>query len=173
MREHFVMTASGTDRLGVVERFASAILEHEGNIEASRMARLGGEFAMLLLVSVPTENVAPLRERLESFDFAVQTRPAELKEVTADSRATPYGITVTGADHIGIIYELARHLAERGVNIETMNTEVMAAPMSGAPLFTMSAVVVAPPGLGADDLRQTLKRLGELLGVDAAVLANR
>jgi glycine cleavage system transcriptional repressor len=174
MLEQFVLIASGGDRLGVVEQFTSLILEHEGNIEASRMARLGGDFAMLMLVTAPAERVAALREKLEGLDtYSVHTRPAELRGGTASARVKPYGITVAGADHLGIIYQIARYLTERGVNIETMNTEVEAAPMSGAPLFTMSAVVIAPAGLDADELRQALARLGDQLGVDTAVLANR
>lgn len=173
MNEHFVLMASGKDRTGVVERFTSVILEHEGNVEASRMARLGGEFAMLMLVTAPAERAESLREQLDRLDFTVHVRSAEMREVTAEARSTAYGITVMGADHLGIIHQIARALTARGVNIETMNTDVMAAPMSGAPLFTMSAVIVAPPGVGADELRRELARLGDELGVDTAVLAHR
>jgi glycine cleavage system transcriptional repressor len=173
MNEHFVLMASGKDRMGVVERFTSVILEHEGNVEASRMARLGGEFAMLMLVSAPAERAENLREQLGHLEFAVHIRAAEMREINAEARSTVYGITIMGADHLGIIHQIARALTAKGVNIETMNTEVMAAPMSGAPLFTMSAVVSAPTGVSADELRLDLARLGDELGVDTAVLAHR
>jgi glycine cleavage system regulatory protein len=54
-----------------------------------------------------------------------------------------------------------------------MNTEVMAAPMSGTPLFTMSAVVRVPPRLTLDDLRDALEFIGEEVGVDTKVFPQR
>ncbi len=169
MRGHFVLIASGHDRVGVVEEMTSVICEHQGNVEASRMARLGGEFAILMMVSAPAEHLDALRQRLEGLEHTVHTRPAEVAEVGAESHLQPCGITAMGADHLGILHQLARFLAARGVNIETLNTEVVAAPMSGAPLFTMTAVVAVPPALSVDGLRQALDRLGDELGVDVAV----
>ena len=53
MRRHLVMTFVGPDQIGIVDRVTRMILEYDGNVEESRMTRLGGEFAMLLLISVP------------------------------------------------------------------------------------------------------------------------
>jgi glycine cleavage system regulatory protein len=47
-----------------------------------------------------------------------------------------------------------------------MNTEVVAAPMSGTPLFTMSAIVRVPPRLSVSDLREALDFIGDEVGVD-------
>jgi glycine cleavage system transcriptional repressor len=81
----------------------------------------------------------------------------------------PCGITVEGADHMGIVHQVARYLAEQGINIETMTTDVIAAPMSGTPLFTMSAMVRVPPQLGVDDLREALEFIGNEVGVETNV----
>jgi glycine cleavage system transcriptional repressor len=74
-----------------------------------------------------------------------------------------------GADHIGIIHEVARYLAGQGINVDTMDTDVVAAPMSGSPLFTMSAVVRMPAGMTVDELREALDEVAEEVGVGAAV----
>ena len=81
----------------------------------------------------------------------------------------PSAITVLGADHMGIIHQVTRYLSEQGINLETMTTEVTAAPMSGTPLFAMSAVVKVPPQLTVDDLREALEFIGEETGVDTKV----
>jgi glycine cleavage system regulatory protein len=49
-----------------------------------------------------------------------------------------------------------------------MDTEVLNAPMSGTPLFTMTAVVFAPPNLSAD-WREALAEVGDDLNVDTEV----
>jgi glycine cleavage system transcriptional repressor len=71
---------------------------------------------------------------------------------------------------MGIIYQVTRYLADQGVNVESMATEVVAAPMSGTPLFTMSAVVRIPNKLSVADLREALEYIGNELGVDTGVM---
>jgi len=51
MSQLIVISAVGSDRTGVVQDLSKVILSCDGNIEESRMATLGSEFAMLLLVS--------------------------------------------------------------------------------------------------------------------------
>ncbi len=53
MRTDIVFTLTGTDRIGIVEEVTGVLLGLEGNVETSRMVRLGGEFALLMLVSLP------------------------------------------------------------------------------------------------------------------------
>ena len=171
MRKQLVLTASGHDRVGIVEKMAEIIVRYDGNVESSRMVRLGGDFALLMFVTAPEDKIAALRATLEEVHYAaydIQTRLSEVTE-TEETSAVPCAITVLGADHMGIIHQVARYLSEQGINLETMTTEVVAAPMSGSPLFTMSAVVRVPPQLEVDDLREALEYIGDEMGVDTKV----
>jgi glycine cleavage system transcriptional repressor len=171
MRKQLVVTAAGRDRIGVVEEMAKIILRHDGNVESSRMVRLGGDFAMLMFLTAPEETVDDLRKALSEVHYSrydVQTRLSEVSE-PEETSAVPCAITILGADHMGIIHQISRYLAEQGINVETMTTEVVAAPMSGSPLFTMSAVVKVPPQLEVEDLREALEFIGDEVGVDTKV----
>jgi glycine cleavage system transcriptional repressor len=170
-RKQFVLTASGRDRVGLVDGIADLIVRHEGNVESSRMVRLGGDFAMLVFVTAPEDRVDALRAALEDIHYSrydIQTRLSEVAQ-PEDAGSVPCGITVEGADHMGIVHQVARYLAEQGINIETMTTDVIAAPMSGTPLFTMSAMVRVPPQLEIDDLREALDYIGNEVGVETNV----
>jgi glycine cleavage system transcriptional repressor len=171
MRKQLVLTASGRDRVGIVEELTELLLQFEGNVESSRMVRLGGDFAVLLFVTAPEDKVVSLRDALSEVHFArfdIQTRLSEVAEAE-DTSAAACAITVLGADHMGIIHQISRYLANQGINVETLTTEVVAAPMSGTPLFTMSAVVKVPPQLEVEDLREALEFIGEEVGVDTKV----
>ena len=135
------------------------------------MVRLGGDFATLMFITAPDDRIDDLRAALEEVRFAAYDVHTHLSEVTEpeETSAVPCAITVLGADHMGIIHQITKYLAEQGINLETMTTEVVAAPMSGAPLFTMSAVVRVPPQLGVDDLREALEFIGDECGVDTKV----
>jgi glycine cleavage system transcriptional repressor len=174
MRKQLVLTASGPDRVGVVEKMTELLLQFDGNVESSRMMRLGGDFAMLMFITAPEDKIEGLRDAVSDFHYAsfdVHTRLSEVAE-PEENAAIPCAITVMGADHMGIIHQIARYLSEQGLNLETVTTEVVAAPMSGSPLFTMSAVVKVPPQLEVDDLREALDFIGNEMGVDTKVFAH-
>jgi glycine cleavage system transcriptional repressor len=172
MQTDIVLTLTGHDRVGIVEAVTKILVNQGGNIKSSRMARLGGEFAMLMLVSLPgqapdnlEQDFAPLRG--EGYHIFLLR--------TADSRAEkfkgwlPYEIEVLGADHEGIIHEIAGHLSRQGINIETMDTGTVSAPMSGTPLFSMKAIVLAPPQLPFQKWSESLDEIGDRLNVSIKV----
>ncbi len=173
MRKQLVLTASGRDRPGILEEVTRLIVKHDGNVESGRFQRLGGDFAMMMFVTAPEDQIDALRDTLSELHFVkfdVQTRLSEVSEGEEQIGATVCSITVVGADHMGIIYQVTRYLADQGVNVESMATEVVAAPMSGTPLFTMSAVVRIPNKLSVADLREALEYIGNELGVDTGVM---
>jgi glycine cleavage system transcriptional repressor len=159
-----------------VEEFTKLILHYDGNIEASRMVRLGGDFAMLVFVSAPEDRVFELRKAIDDLHytkFDVLTRLSEIDDEVEDPVELRCTIIVLGADHMGIINQVAQYLSEQGINLESMHTEVSAAPMSGTPLFTMSADVVIPPRLAVEDLREAMEFIGEEMGVDTKVFEGK
>jgi glycine cleavage system transcriptional repressor len=62
MQKNLVVTLTGQDRVGIVEQVTKKVLEYGGNVEASRMARLGGEFAVLMLVSIKADRLESLQQ---------------------------------------------------------------------------------------------------------------
>jgi glycine cleavage system transcriptional repressor len=180
MRTNIVFTLTGTDRIGLVDDITELLLQLGGNVETSRMVRLGGEFAVLMLVSLPAEHLSRLDQAVagltaEGYKITVtQTEPA-LAATAPPSPPTwrPYRIEVEGADHEGIIHEIAHHLSQRGINIESMDTGTRPAPVSGTPLFTMTARVAVPAGLeGGDDWEGALNEVGQQMNVEITVSAD-
>ena len=66
MQHSLVMTVIGDDRPGLVDSVASIVAEHGGNWLASRMSRLGGQFAGIVQVDVPAANAQSLTDALKS-----------------------------------------------------------------------------------------------------------
>ncbi|NNG03744.1 MAG: hypothetical protein HKM95_06530, partial [Inquilinus sp.] len=75
-------------------------------------------------------------------------------------------LDLVGPDHPRIVRDIAHCLAERGVSVEEMETDMRGAPMGGEPLFYARARVRVPAGLAADDLRDALEALAAMLMVD-------
>ncbi len=173
MQKRLVMTITGNDRIGIVEEVTKIILTHEGNVEASRMARLGGEFAMLMLVSVTDKQFAELQagiKELRNRGFEVATRPTE-RGFAAQNFAGWHHcqIHVNGADHEGIIHEITHYLTQQGISLEAVDTGLREAPFGGGVLFMMTATAVVPPNLLLDDLQDELEAIGDQLNVGVLV----
>ena len=172
MRRNLVLTLTGPDQIGIVDRVTEAVLRDGGNVEASRMARLGGEFAVLMLVSVPAEGLDQLCRGilgLQDEGYAVAARETQQTDPARYAGWVPYQIEVTGADHEGIIHNITHRLAEHGINIESMDTGTVTASMSGTPLFTMAAVILVPPELAYRTLQSDLQNGADDLNVDIDV----
>ncbi len=171
MPKNIVLTLTGRDKIGLVDNVTNVIAKRAGNVIASRMARLGGEFAILMLISVPDSEFANLDQDFQQVrgeGYQVTLLPTE-----DDSKKyagwLPYEIEVTGADHEGIIHEISHHLATQRINIENMDTSSAPAPMSGTPLFTMKGIVLVPPHLNFHVLSDELEEIGDKLNVNVKV----
>ena len=136
------------------------------------MARLGGDFAMLLLVSIPdteTDRLSANIENLSGEGFKVSVTETEWGVSARRKNWLPFKIEVRGANHEGIIHKIAEHLSEQGINIESIDTNVVPAPMSGTPLFTMDAIVVAPPDLPKHKWQDELEEAADRLNVELEI----
>jgi glycine cleavage system transcriptional repressor len=171
MQKNIVLTLTGRDKIGIVGGVTSVIVKRNGNVESSRMARLGGEFVMLMLIVIPDKELAKLDHDFEP--LRGEGYQVTLLQTEEDSKKyagwVPYEIEVTGADHEGIIHEISNHLAAQGINIENMDTSSTPAPMSGTPLFMMKGTVVVPPQLDFHVWSYALEEIGDKLNVSIRV----
>ncbi len=174
MRTNIVLTLTGKDRTGLVQEVTKILLEAGCNVETSRMARLGGEFAVLMLFSMPADKQADLDRGIQSLTrqgFKVTTSPTSQSYAEEHAGWLNYKIQVFGADQEGIIHEVAHQLSQFGINIESMDTSTTQAPNSGAPLFSMSALVAVPIGLPGQKWKAALKEVEHRQHVDIKVSA--
>ena len=86
MPKHIVLTLTGRDKVGIVEGVTSVIAKRNGNVEASRMTRLGGEFAMLMLITLPDNEFANLSQdfqhmRADGYQVTLLQTEDDFKEV--------------------------------------------------------------------------------------------
>lgn len=172
MRDTLVLTIIGADRRGLVEALAREIAAVDGNWEDGRMARLAGQFAGILLVTVDTartdELVAALRA-LDATGLQVSVRPTAAPSAPGGTRIR---LELTGQDRPGIVRDVARVLAERGANVEELESSVASAPMSGERMFTARITAIARDGGELADLKSRLEGLTSELMVDVVVLGS-
>jgi glycine cleavage system transcriptional repressor len=170
---HFVVSAIGRDRPGIVAAITEVLLDHAVNIEDSQMTILRGRFTMMLIVSAPEggDEVglgAALREAghglgldavsLEAVEEPAQTAVAEPSHI----------VTVYGVDHPGIVHSVAAALAGAGVNITDLNTRLVSED-GAEDLYAMMLEVALPQGLTAGALETLLEATRREQGVEITI----
>ncbi len=157
-KSYLVLTAVGPDRPGLVNEISSLVLAAGANLEDSRMAILGGEFALLILVSGEAKAVTRVEESAQELGsrlgLSVLTKPTSSQHAPRDF--LPYQIRVTGVDRPGIVQRVAAVLAGRGVNVASLESRLSYAPESGTPMFILEAALQIPSALALADLRREL-----------------
>mgnify|MGYP001179627326 CR=1 FL=1 len=164
--DHLVLTVIAPDQPGLVERIAQVVAGHGGNWLESRMSRMAGQFAGILRVAVPAEAHDELVESLQelkAFDIRVLVAHSGIEPSCSWK---PIHLDLVGNDRPGIMRDISRQLADLGVNVERLTTEVLPAPMSSEPLFHAEALLALPLTLSLDTLQAKLESLADDLMVE-------
>lgn len=153
--EYLVLSALGSDRPGIVDQLARAASASGCNIEDSRMTVMGGEFAVLMLVSGTGKAIAAMEQACPAvgheLELALVTRRTRPKPRQAAAR--PYRIVVSALDQPGLVHELANFFASRHINIESLETSTYSAPHTGSQMFALEMTVNVPPDTAVATLR--------------------
>ena len=162
--KNIIITAIGSDRPGIVSELSGVITSHGGNVEESRMSRLGSDFAIIMLVTVAPDWEESLELALKTLnELTIATKPTKLPQIS-DGRQ--FRIDLSGADNEGIIKVLSRYLAEKSINILEMETHITQAPISGTPLFNLNASILVPGGVEEKEIQSDLSQIAQKLGVE-------
>jgi glycine cleavage system transcriptional repressor len=167
--EYLAITATGEDRIGLVDKFTARISESGCNIEDSRMAVLGGHFAIIMLLSGPWNALTKLESQLDAIGEQLEltiihkrTRPRG-----PGKALIPYHVEVVAMDHPGIVHKLASFFAARAINIEELDTDTYAAPHTGAPMFKVNMTIGIPAETHIPSLRGDFLDYCDDLNLDA------
>lgn len=159
---YLVVSALGPDRPGLVADITHYLTERGANIEDSRMATLGTEFGVMILVSGSDECLDRIARDLPELErktgagvLAKRTQGSRERGAPAEE-PTCVELVAEALDHEGIVRAVALALARLGVNIASMETAAYNAPVTGSPLFKLEAHLELPRGLGIDELQQAL-----------------
>lgn len=170
MEQYALITAVGPDRPGLVDVISKFILDTGCNIEDSRMAVLGGEFAMVILVTGDGDGVSRLIDGTEAVGSPVglilRAKRTQAPGEGASAGSVPYQVSAYAMDHPGIVQQVSHFLGERGINVRALDTHVTPAPITGQPLFSLSAIIDVPAGHSVRELRQGLEEIGATENID-------
>jgi glycine cleavage system regulatory protein len=170
MMDSLVVTVIGPDRPGLVSLLSDRGKAHGASWEESRMASLAGQFAGIVHFEVPSAQTAALAAALQELE-SIGLRVV----VAAGTRVAPPGggrvlkLELVGQDRPGIVRDISRVLAELGISIQELTTELSSAAMSGEHMFNAKALLHVPAGVATAKLSKVLEALANELMVDVTL----
>ncbi|MCA8922050.1 MAG: glycine cleavage system protein R [Planctomycetes bacterium] len=170
---NLVVTVIGADRPGLVEALSACATTHGANWEASRLVRLAGRFAGVVLVQVDEDRAEALERELgelagRGLKVHVDRGPGGPE---APRAGRPLRVEVVGNDRQGIVTRVASALVALKVNVEELESAVEVAPMAGEQLFRLKATLLVPAEVGDELIRASLEGIGGDLMVDLLSVA--
>jgi len=177
MNRYFVLSAIGGDRPGIVADLSELVYACGCNLEDSSSTILENQFAHLMIVCSQEpqaeERLAAGCRRLEwERKLTVFFSPLDgvaWRKVRPEG--TAWELKALGVDKAGIVCRITRLLANRGMNIERMETSTHPSAGTGTPVFRMRVLLWGPAGLDEKRLRSELEMLANELVVDIALAA--
>jgi glycine cleavage system regulatory protein len=168
-----ILSVTGSDRPGLTQALAAAVLSAGGNWLESHLSRLGGLYVGSVLIELEAHSIEALRLAVG----AVDAQGLEVRIVPAAEATSAAGdavlFSLVGQDRPGIVHQVTAVLSSLGVNIEAFETHIDAEPHSGAPLFHMEARLRLPSGLEAAGVQAALEEISAEIMVDISLTAVR
>ena len=172
---HCAVTIISKDRPGIVADVTEVLFRLGCNIEDSSCTMLGGDFAMILIVS----HAKPFAKALLADEFKTlheRTGLAAYVRTLAEDEICPAReegelclISVYGSDRPGIVFRVTRALADRGVNITDLNTRLIGTREE--PVYVLMLEAALPAGVTVEDAAGLLEKLKKELSVEIGVRA--
>ena len=160
------VTLIGTDRPGLIDQVATVAAEQGASWLESHMANLCGQFAGIVHLEVSADGRSALRAALDALsgsDLRVTVVDADAATIATGDIAM---IEITGHDRPGIVRDIAHVLAARGVSIDSLETMIEDASMSGESLFRAEARLRVPEGMRLEEVEAVIEALSGELMVD-------
>ncbi len=165
-----VVTVMGPDRPGIVRLLSDRAQRFGVNWTASRLSRLAGEFAGMVHFEAPRENADAFAESLRGLE-ASGLKLVIAKSDSAQVATGLHGVELelVGDDRVGIVSNLTRILAEAGVSIEHIHTEIVGTTPNAPRTFKVAAHLLVPNTLNSDELRRRVEAVATEMMVDIAL----
>ena len=169
----WIVTALGQDQPGIVAAVTKVLYQLGCNLEDSAMTRLEGEFAIMLIFSMPQRidektihaRFQPLERKLA---LAIHLKRLNAREAQAPRRrGQTHLISIYGADRPGIVFRVSEALARIGINITDVHTHRSTG--RGPSLYLLLLEVEIPPRLLASSVKTQLARIAKQLRVELSL----
>ena len=167
---YLVISSIGSDKPGIVNELAKACSLNQCNIIDSRMTILGGEFAVIMMVSGASDAISKLENVLPELSNSLNlTTTIKHTQERNKTPALAYTVNVVALDNPGIVHDIANFFSTQNINIDELQTGTYSAPHTGTQMFNLSMTIRISSDTHIASLRESFMEFCDDINLDAAI----
>lgn len=170
MNNYLVISATGPDKPGLINKFSKILLECGCNILNTRMTTLGCEFSLSLFLSGNWSTIAKLEALVPSIekqlDLNIFIKRSNLPE--NNCKTMTYVVHVVTIDRPGIMNELAQFFTHQSINIEDVSAYTYNG-FSNTRMVAMTMNINISVNVHIPSLREQFMNYCDALNLDAGM----
>jgi len=168
MKQQLVISAIGADHPGIISEF-TALTDAVGcNISDSRMAVMGREFTLIILLEGSWDAIAKLETQLPALatKHGLTTTIKRTQARLVQQNTMPYVVQIVALHNPGIVSKISNFFSQQDINISDLYTETYIASHTGANMFSLVLTVNLPDKIKLADVREQFLLLCDELNLD-------
>jgi glycine cleavage system transcriptional repressor len=170
MKSKAILSAFGSDRVGIAGDLSMALANRRVEIEDSRMTALGGRFAVILRVSGDQRDITSLSHELDTLrsNLGFQLH-LETVETPQPPKSGPRYLIECLSPRPSGLNGVTAVLKSHSANIEDLKTESTMASLSGEITFHMTLCITIPQSCPVVTLREELREIERQHDLDIVI----
>lgn len=169
MQQFLVITALGANTPRLMEQLSRVIRDSGCTITDSRMTVLGNEFSAITMIAGTWDAIAKIEDQLQrlttELGLAIQWKRTTPHR--PEAAQMPYAIDVVCGDRPGVVHDIAKFIAENGIQIQDMYTHTYLAQHTETPMFSLHMTIAIPVNMSIAGLRGDFMEFCDRLNLDA------
>ena len=169
MKNFFVISVLGLAQPNLMDNLFEAANDCGCNVEDGRMSKLGGEFALFVMLSGTWDAIAKIENNIPKLEkklgVNISFRRTETRQTISTS--VPYAIEVVSINRTGLVYDISRFFTSRYIGIEDMYSGCYQASHTGAEMFSLQLTISIPTEISIATLRGEFMEFCDQLNIDS------
>ncbi|NKB35931.1 MAG: glycine cleavage system protein R [Gammaproteobacteria bacterium] len=169
MLQHMVLVALGKQSPRLIEELTKAILDCSCSISDSRISNLGNECTILTKLSGSWDAVAKFEDSLTNLGqrLGLHFSSARISSLKPTEELMPYAIDAVCSDRLGVVYEIAKFMADNELQIHDLYTNIYEAANTGTQMFSVHMTINIPIDSSISLVRNDFMDFCDRLNLDA------
>jgi len=169
MLQHMVLVAMGKQAPRLIEELTKSILDCSCSISDSRVSNLDGECALLLKISGSWDAIAKIEDSRSKLGrrLGLTINSNRVPAMKGGNGMMPYAIDAVCADRPGVVFEIARFLADNDLQIQDLYTNTYQAANTGTQMFSVHMTINIPADVAISLVRNDFMDFCDRLNLDA------
>lgn len=174
-KQFMLISVFAKDRPGILHQVVGLLTQYQCAIEKCRLATLGAEVNITLLLGGSWDAIAKLETQLpgieSKYELSITKKRTELRQYP-ESNLLPYSVELISIEKEGLIQEISEFFSDQNINIYELSSNRYQSH-TGTKMTSLRMRIYIPAAYQISEIRENFLLLCEDLNIDAIIEPER